>query len=368
MANIIIPLLSKLLFFCILYQLFTFSLIFTVVFFPLICLYLIRLYYINPQVPFIIKLIDIRLRIDSFLMGVYSGHFSERRYNLFKKFNNFIGGLPPTAPDPPNTHVETIQVPSLIDDKQIRMRIFVKYDILNTDKKLPIIFFLAPGGFQVDLDMRDKETYLNFGCILVTVSYRLAPENKFPVALEDCYSCLNYISKKSHEILKYWDSRLILYGQSAGGNLAATSALLIRDRGLNLNVICQVLCFPALFVREKTKSHVTYRNWYIHGEANVKFVDLALLKDEKDYDNPYLCPLKAESLKNLPPALFIQAERDYFCSDGELYCEKLKENGIEASCKIYPAEHGFMGAPSQESKRATEDVLEFMKKKIEETK
>jgi len=279
-----------------------------------------------------------------------------------------MGGLPPAAPNPPNTHVETIQVPSLIDDKQIRMRIFVKNDVLNTEKKLPIIFFLAPGGFQVELDMHDKETYLNLGCIFVSVSYRLAPEHKFPVALEDCYSCLTYISKRSHPILKYWDSRLILYGQSAGGNLAATSALLIRDRSLNLNVICQVLCFPALFNREKTKSHETYKNWYIHGEANVKFVDLALLKDEKDYNNPYLCPLKAESLKNLPPALFIQAERDYFCSDGELYCAKLKENGIEANCKIYPAEHGFMGAPSQVAKKATEDVLEYLKKKIEEAK
>lgn len=90
-----------------------------------------------------------------------------------------------------------------------------------------------------------------------------------------------------------------------------------------------------------------------------------LIRDEKDMENQYLCPLKAKDLKGLPDAYFLLAERDYFCSEGELYCLKLKENGNNAVCRIYPGEHGFDAAPNEIGRKARAEMFDYVRKKIE---
>ncbi|HQZ26390.1 MAG TPA: alpha/beta hydrolase [Flavobacterium sp.] len=74
--------------------------------------------------------------------------------------------------------------------------------------------------------------------------------------------------------------------------------------------------------------------------------------------------MKAKDLTKLPSAYFILAERDYFCSDGELFYQKLKENGNDAICKIYPAEHNFTRIPSPEATKSRKDLIEYLKYKM----
>ena len=118
----------------------------------------------------------------------------------------------------------------------------------------------------------------------------------------------------------------------------------------------------------RRKSHVLYKNWYIHGEKDVRYVDSMVIRSEEDYENHYLCPLKHKNLKNLPNAYFLLGERDYFCSEGELYCQMLKENGNDVVCNIYAREHGFSSAPKEMAKKALDDLREYLMKRLEETK
>ena len=353
---------------CLFYKVFTISLILSMVILFILVIALIRIYLINPEVPFFVKLLDFSFRIQKTLMGQYTGKFSLWRFKLVHNFYIMIGSGPPVFSEPKNTHIEKIHVPSLIDDKQIEMKVYIKNEYLNTEKKLPIMVYLFPGAFHVEISLVNKEHYLDMGFILVHISYRLAPEHKFPIPLEDTYSCLSYLSKTNHPIFKYWDSRIFLYGSSAGGNLAACSCLLMRDRGLNLNVVSQILEYPPFFYREKCKSHILYKNWYMHGENDIRYIDDMVIRSEQDYENQYLCPMKAKNFKGLPNAYFILAERDFFCSESEVYCEILKNSGIKAVCKIYPAEHGFMGSPLLVCKTAMNDLKVYLKERLEETK
>ena len=351
------------------YFIFTISFTISIILLLSLALMTLRTYLVHPEVPFIVKLISFSMRIHNILLGTYTGKFVLWRYKLVMSLYNLLGsGGPPKSIEPLNTHIEKIQVPSLIDDKHISMKIYIKNEILNSQKKQPLLIFLFPGAFMVEIPLRNKEDYLDMGFMIAHISYRLAPEYKFPTALEDVYSCLSYLNKNTHPILKYWDSRIVLYGASAGGNLAACSCLLMRDRELKMNVICQVLSAPPLFYKGELKSHVLYKNWYIHGEKDVRYIDDMLMRSEEDYENQYLCPLKHNNLKNLPNAYFNLSERDYFCSEGELYCEMLKKNGNDVVCNLYAGEHGFMAAPNELSKKAMKNLKEYLMKRLEETK
>lgn len=368
MVNPIIAFLYKAFWIYVLYKLFTLSCYFSIFLIVILAAQLVRMYLRDPEVPFIIKLVDVRMRINSYMLGVYSGQFSLRRYKMVRAFNDLIGMAPPKLPDPKNAHVLEIKVPSLIDDHQIPMKIFIRKDLYEKDQQQPIMFSLFGGGFQVECPFRGVEEFLNLGMIVVKIRYRLAPEYKFPVAWEDTYSCLSFIAKRSHPIFKQWDSRIVLHGFSAGGNLATINAMFIRDRGLEMNVISQVLAYPAMFYLGECKSHELYKNWYIIGEKNVSFVDQSLLRDEKDYENPYLCPIKQQNLKGLAPTYFILSERDFFFSECEIYYQKLKEQGNQVICKTYPAEHGFAEQPGVQSDRALVDLIDYLKKRLDDTK
>ena len=350
-----------------LYKLFTFSYYLSIGLLVLLVAFLLRAILQHPEVPIIVKLMDINFRIEHFLLGVYANQgFIPWRFKLVTAYNRLIRS-PPNLPDPLDTHIEDIKVKSLIDGFEIPMKIFIKNKDLKAEKKLPIIFYLFPGGFHREVPLFDKDPLLDVGAILVTIKYRLAPEFRFPKALEDAYSCLSFISNKSNVILeKNWDGRLILHGASAGANLATVNAMLIRDRGLKLNVIGQVLCCPAILYTDKgLPSQIKYKDWYFHGEAMIKYVNSMYMRDEKDLDNPNFCPLKATNFKNLPDAYFVLGERDYFCSEAELYCQKLKENGNNAICRVYPGEHAFDCAPNKIAQKARSEMMEFIKKKVE---
>ena len=368
MENKTFAYLTQLIWILLLYKVFTISLTLSILLLIWIALFLLRMYLKHPQVPFSVKFKDFRFRINFHILGVYTGKFSLMRYKIARAFLNVTGMSPPPLTDPKNAHITEIKVPSLIDDYQIPMKVYIRKDHFETEKQQPIMFMLFGGGFQVESPMWGKEIFMDLGMMVVKIQYRLAPDYKFPVAWEDTYSCLSFIAKRGHQIFKQWDSRLILYGTSAGGNLATINALFVRDRGLKLNVISQVLGYPAMFYLGQCKSHEEYKDWYLMDEKKVSFVDQSLLRDEKDYENPYLCPIKQENLKGLPPAYFILSERDYFCSECELYYEKLKEQGNQAICKIYPIEHGFLNGPSLQSGRAFADLVEHLKKRLEETK
>jgi acetyl esterase len=196
-------------------------------------------------------------------------------------------------------------------------------------------------------DVCDRSTeFAKLGMIVVKLHYRLAPEHRFPTAVEDSYSTLSYIFKKEHELLEKADlSRVVIIGDSAGGNLSAVLPLLARDRGLTTDVKIshQILIYPTMLQRNSPESYTKYANGYLLSKNVMFWINDQYLDDEKHYNNPYANPLKAESLENLPSALIILATDDILYDDGKMYGEALKQANVTVEFKEYVSAHGFFG-------------------------
>ncbi len=181
------------------------------------------------------------------------------------------------------------------------------------------------------------------GCLVLNVGYRLSPENRFPTAAEDCYSALTWAVEKAGR-LGLDPRRLAVGGDSAGGGLAATMALMARDRsGPGLKF--QLLVYPVTDLSDFDKP--SYRKYWdkliLTGEGMEFFRD-CYLDTPADRKNPYASPLLAGDLSGLPPALVITAEHDVLTSDGELFARRLKEAGVEARHVSFPGViHLFFG-------------------------
>jgi acetyl esterase len=208
----------------------------------------------------------------------------------------------------------------------------------------PALVYFHGGGFVLgDLESHDPlcRSLTNAArCATVAVEYRLAPENKFPAAPDDCYAATHWVSENGAEI-GVDGSRLAVGGDSAGGNLAAAVALMARERKTP-QLRLQLLMYPSL---DATCSGDSYRR--IENQfppiQDCKYFWSSYIRSEVDRKNPLVSPVFASDLKGLPPALVITAEYDPLIDEGELYAEKLREAGNEVTQSRYSGTiHGFV--------------------------
>lgn len=178
------------------------------------------------------------------------------------------------------------------------------------------------------------------GCVVVSVDYHLAPEHKFPVPVEDCYTATNWVVEQAVE-LAVDPKRVAVGGSSAGGNLAAAVALMARDRG-GPKLLLQVLDVPVTDSRMKTPSMDENGHGYLlTKEAMQQAWDL-YLRGPEDARNPYASPAVTEDLSGLPPALVLTAEYDPLRDEGEEYGRRLQAAGVPATVSRYDGViHGF---------------------------
>jgi len=210
----------------------------------------------------------------------------------------------------------------------------------------PCVLYFHGGGFMKgDLDSSDTVAWglaAEAGAVVVSVDYRLAPENPYPAAFDDCFSVLVDVAAKSAGY-GVDPARIAVCGDSAGGNLAAAVALAARDRG-GPRIAAQVLIYPCLTdVAEggsyrvhavtpglTTESMLTYWDWYLAGSANPS-------------NDPYAVPLKAADLSGLPPACVHVAEIDPLVDDGRQYAKRLEEAGVATEFRCAKGMiHGFL--------------------------
>ena len=210
----------------------------------------------------------------------------------------------------------------------------------------PALVWIHGGGWVIgSLDTTDgscRRLALGAQCVVASVDYRLAPENKFPAGAEDCYSATAWVAKNAATI-NVDGSRLAVGGASAGGNLAAVVPLMVRDRG-GPPLRLQILVVPVTDRNFDTKSYLDKANGYwVTREWMMYFWD-HYLKDESDAKNPYAAPMQAKDLSGLPPALIMTAEYDPLCDDGAGYAERLKQAGIPTTYICYSGTiHSFFG-------------------------
>jgi len=220
---------------------------------------------------------------------------------------------------------------------------------------LPLMLWIHGGGFVLGsakdemVDLLARRLARQGKMIVVSVDYRLAPEHPFPAAVEDCYVALTWCMAQGngHPALQFADvHKLIVAGDSAGGNLAAVMTLLARDREAPIPIAHQLLVYPAVFPPTTTQSRKEFANGmfigYLLSSSSSTFFNRAYLPNSSLVNHPYVSPLRAASHAGLPPAQIITAEYDYLRDDGKLYAEKLREAGVECVYRCYNRTvHGF---------------------------
>jgi acetyl esterase len=216
-------------------------------------------------------------------------------------------------------------------------------DSVATDAA-PVLLFFHGGGWVIgDLDSHDvvcRTLAVQGEMIVISVDYRLAPEHKFPAAIDDALAATQWIADNAIQ-LNIDASRISVGGDSAGGNLAAIVAIEARERGLTLRG--QLLIYPATDVRMNHPSHSEPETDCLLSHTVMRWFRDHYLNDAGDIDNWRASPARAEDLSGLPPAFVLTAGADPLRDEGNEYARRLSEAGVEVAYQTYPGQfHGFV--------------------------
>ena len=213
------------------------------------------------------------------------------------------------------------------------------------DSPVPVVVYFHGGGWVIgDIASHDAACHrlaAGVPAVVVSVDYRLAPEHRFPAAVEDCDAVTVWVAEHASE-LGADPTRLAVAGDSAGGNLAAVVARRARDRG-GPAVSFQLLIYPATDMTCTLPSYTENGTGYLL-DADTMAWFIAHYLDGADPRRPDASPLFAEDLSGLPPALVVTAEFDPLRDEGEAYAARLREAGVPATTSRYDGMmHGFYG-------------------------
>ena len=205
---------------------------------------------------------------------------------------------------------------------------------------LPVLVYAHGGGFVFcDLDTHDGlcRALANLvPAVVVSVDYRLAPEHRWPTAAEDVYTVARWAARDG--------GRVLIGGDSAGGNLAAVTALMARDRGCP-DLAGQVLLYPMIAADFDTESHRLFGRGYYNPTPALQWYWDQYVPAADDRTHPYASPLRAD-LRGLPPAVVVAAGCDPLRDEGLAYADALERAGVPTTVLPYDGGiHGFMTMP-----------------------
>ena len=205
-------------------------------------------------------------------------------------------------------------------------------------EKYPVLLFFHGGGWVTEsvenYDRVCSRMAQSTGHIVLSVEYRLAPEYRFPVPLEDCYAAAKALYT-GHLVLPADPDRITIIGDSAGGNLAAAVCLKARDTG-DFAPKKQILIYPAVSNCYTKKS--PYKSVQENGQDYLKLYE----SSTEDRQNPYFAPILAKDLSHMPETLILTAEFDPLRDEGEEYGKRLKKaNNYVEIHRIPDALHGY---------------------------
>ena len=242
-----------------------------------------------------------------------------------------------------NIQVEDVVIPGLNDDPDVKVRLYKPIDL---PKGSPCLLWMHPGGMTIgDATMEDltsAQRALDHSCLVASVDYRLAPENPYPAAPDDCYAALIWLESSASE-LGISSSRIAIGGASAGAGLAASTALRARDES-GPKIIFQLLTYPMLDHRNTNPSSYgvmdDFRVW--NRKANLISWEAYLggITNVPSYASPSL----ETDLANLPPAIITVGALDNFVDECIDYAQRLMQAGVRTDLRVYGgAFHGSVG-------------------------
>jgi acetyl esterase len=233
----------------------------------------------------------------------------------------------PRAPLP---RVEDFSFPAA-DGTSLAARLYA-----GSEGRLPVLLYLHGGGFTIGgLETHDslaRQLALRSGAAVVALDYRLAPEHRFPTAVQDAWSAMHWLARHAWHALGLDASRIAVGGDSAGGTLAAVCAIHARDEDLPL--AAQLLITPGTAARPDAPSHRTFASGFLlESEGIAWFFDHYI--DRGARSDWRFAPLEAEDLEDVAPACVILAECDPLVDEGVAYADRLRWAGVPVTLEIF---------------------------------
>lgn len=276
-------------------------------------------------------------------------------------------------PGDPNASVEEIRnvkiaTPALPDDEVIRVKITSDSVPLyifrpSTTGMRPIVVYFHPGGFVTPL-----LSFMKYECwrlawmldaIVFAVDYRVAPENRFPAAVNDAYNTFKWVLENAG----YHGgdtSRIVLMGLSAGGNLTAVVSQRAKKEGLAGKIKLQVMNCPSLDNPNNAGNYPSYQRYssgYFLTKAFCRY-SINAYAPTVDSKNTEIAPVLESDLSGLPPALIITAEFDPLRDEAALYARRLQNAGVPVVHRCFPGQiHCLLGLPPDAQELKDADML-----------
>lgn len=243
----------------------------------------------------------------------------------------------------------------------IRVRL---YEPHQRQANAPCLVYFHGGGFMAgDLDsehLRCVRLAAQADCVVVSVDYRLAPEHRFPAAVEDCYAALSWTAASADD-LGIDRSRLGVAGVSAGGGLAAAVALMARDRQGPV-VAFQMLLFPVLDDRMESPS-MTFVGTPLFDGAAASRMWSSYLGESRTSTSPYAAPARADDLRGLPATYLATGEFDPLRDEGIAYALRLLAADVSVELHNFAGTfHTFDVFETEVSTRATNEQVEWLRR------
>lgn len=261
----------------------------------------------------------------------------------------------------PVASVADHQIP--VDNGRIDVRVYRP----DASEPLPLLVYAHGGGFVFcDLDSHDglcRNLANLVPAVVVSVDYRLAPEHRWPTAAEDLYAATRWAVDHAADFGAD-PSRVVVGGDSAGGNLAAVTTLMARDRG-GPNLAAQLLLYPVISADFDTDSYRLFGRGFYNPRPALQWYWDQYVPQVGDRQNPYASPLHADH-HGLPPAVVILAGHDPLRDEGIAYSDALEAAGVPVTRRPFDGGiHGFMTMPMldiahqarREASRALSDLL-----------
>lgn len=255
----------------------------------------------------------------------------------------YLAGCAVSQPEPPKIDaVDSIAVPEPGGD--IPARVYRPLTLRQSNGLSPCLVFFHGGGWVIgNLDSHDGvcRTIATEGELMViSIDYRLAPEHKFPAAVEDAIAATEWIANNARE-LGADPAQLVVGGDSAGGNLAAVVAIHARDAGLKL--AGQVLIYPATDFSMTHPSHSEPETDALLTHSVIRWFRDHYMSQDFDGDHWKVSPARVKTFAGLPPAFVMTAGADPLRDEGDEFAKRLGDAGVPVTYRTYPGQfHGFI--------------------------
>ena len=310
---------------------------------------------LDPQAQWVINLM-----IERAVPPVHTLTPTEAR-RLYRERRTF------TQPEPPPIGaVQDIDIPGPAGPVPCRL-----YKPASAAPDLPVLVYFHGGGWVIgDLDTHDvlcRQLCAEALCAVLSVDYRLAPEHAFPAAPQDCLAATRWVQLHGHEF-GLNGRRIAVGGDSAGGNLAATVAIMLRDAATFADApapLLQLLIYPATDMRAVAPSHTHNGQGYMLTSDSIAYYRGHYMPGPDSWSDWRASPLLAPSLAGLPPALVLTAGYDPLRDEGRAYADALSRAGVPTQYVCFERQiHGFitMSRVIDEAKTAVALAADAVKK------